>query len=265
MAIAIVSYIRSAGWIEVSIPYDTNGDNSTNFTLSFSLNRTIPAPVYVYYDLKKFYQNHFRFASSRSIPQLRGELPSEGDLNASCNGDDDASTNTPCGLRALGVFSDYFDLPPNFSKRGVAWSSEGDKLYGQLQNRTNATRWMREIPELENETHSEKFIVWERTAPRVHFKKLYAKGVENETMVNGTEYNITVHKLWNVSGVHKRLVFAHNGKAGGRNLVIIIANSVLAVGYAFFAFLAAVLLTPKRRPEREEMSAMRVGLTIEPV
>jgi hypothetical protein len=33
---------------------------------------------------------------------------------------------------------------------------------------------MRDTPELEEETLGEKFTVWERTAPRATFRKLYA-------------------------------------------------------------------------------------------
>jgi hypothetical protein len=81
-------------------------------------------------------------------------------------------------------------------------------------------------------------------------------------MRNG-EYSITVHKLWNVSNVEKRLLFTHNWKGGGRNLGVIIANSVLVVVYGFFGFLMALLLTPsKQLLEKEEMSAIKVGMTI---
>jgi hypothetical protein len=41
--------------------------------LNLNINKTIPGPVYFYYEIRNFYMNHRDFVKSRSFPQLRGE------------------------------------------------------------------------------------------------------------------------------------------------------------------------------------------------
>lgn len=42
-------------------------------TTQFTITDTIKAPVYVYYQLDNFYQNHRRYVKSRSFNQLKGD------------------------------------------------------------------------------------------------------------------------------------------------------------------------------------------------
>jgi hypothetical protein len=41
--------------------------------LEFKTVAEIPGPVYVYYELSNYYQNHRRYVQSRSTPQLMGQ------------------------------------------------------------------------------------------------------------------------------------------------------------------------------------------------
>jgi len=45
---------------------------------------TVQGPVYVYYELDNFYQNHRRYVKSRDEKQLFGQYRSEADL-INCN------------------------------------------------------------------------------------------------------------------------------------------------------------------------------------
>ncbi len=40
----------------------------------FKIDQDVTGPVYVYYELKNFYQNHRRYVASRSSYQLNGEV-----------------------------------------------------------------------------------------------------------------------------------------------------------------------------------------------
>jgi hypothetical protein len=135
------------------------------------------------------------------------------------------------------VFSDSFDLPPKFSKEGVAWPSENRTLFQPLKGTYTEMRFTDPI-EFPHGVQSDQFMVWYRTAHTSRFRKLYAKWTGNENMEAGV-YNITVRKQW--IDVNRTVVFAHNGKGGGRNFTMIIINAVSAVVYAFFAFLGALL------------------------
>lgn len=52
--------------------------------LEFTVDAKIEAPVYVYYQLDNFYQNHRRYVKSRSNAQLLGEWLTVEDLEDSC-------------------------------------------------------------------------------------------------------------------------------------------------------------------------------------
>jgi len=83
-------------------------------------------PIYMYYKLSNFYQNHRRYVKSRSDAQLRGvEGLAPSDIEADCTdvhvhgvegGPDNVSNVvSPCGLVSWSVFNDSFAL----SKKGV--------------------------------------------------------------------------------------------------------------------------------------------------
>ena len=91
---------------------------------TFSLEEDLKAPVYFYYQLENFYQNHRRYVKSRSFEQLRGEknpniddcdpVKKNSDIPAvkSISGqvlDPNADAN-PCGLVAKSFFNDTYTL-----------------------------------------------------------------------------------------------------------------------------------------------------------
>ncbi|KAJ1391377.1 ligand-effect modulator 3 family, partial [Ochromonadaceae sp. CCMP2298] len=49
-------------------------------TLTFTFEEDADGPLYVYYELDNFYQNHRRYVSSRSATQLAGMKTSKADL-----------------------------------------------------------------------------------------------------------------------------------------------------------------------------------------
>lgn len=82
------------------------GENRT-CTITFDVTEEMKAPVYVYYELDNFYQNHRRYVKSRSDAQLKGELLSEGDLT-DCDPlvtAADGKVLHPCGLIANSFFN----------------------------------------------------------------------------------------------------------------------------------------------------------------
>ena len=47
-------------------------DGNYNITLRATVTEEMKAPVYMYYKLRNFYQNHRRYVKSRSDSQLKG-------------------------------------------------------------------------------------------------------------------------------------------------------------------------------------------------
>ena len=93
------------------------------------------APVFVYYEIRNFYQNHRLYANSLSSDQLKGGSPSDSTLKTDCDPivynkdlyteysitnkklDPDAAAN-PCGMIAYSLFNDSYDLGENVTISG---------------------------------------------------------------------------------------------------------------------------------------------------
>merc|ERR1719400_1667033 len=100
-------------------------------------------PVYMYYGLTNFYQNHRRYVKSRSEAQLLGKIETKtakGDcepfaMGVNVNGA--AKPIVPCGAIANSLFNDTITLKDEgdnvvpLTKTGIAW--ESDKKY-KFQN-----------------------------------------------------------------------------------------------------------------------------------
>ena len=133
--------------------------------ITITIDEDITAPVYVYYQLDNFYQNHRRYVKSRSNKQLMGEWLDVGELD-DCdpikkNSDlkenqqfsvaqqlgtdpsaklDPDEAAFPCGLVAKSVFTDEFkafkknsngkDFPIN--QEGIAWESDVEYKFSNL-------------------------------------------------------------------------------------------------------------------------------------
>ena len=100
--------------------------NSCKVTLR--IDTDIPAPIYVYYQLENFYQNHRRYVKSRSNDQLLGTnlavdsteikdcdpiiTNEQLEFTHNVNGTllDPAAAAVPCGLVAKSFFNDTFKL-----------------------------------------------------------------------------------------------------------------------------------------------------------
>ena len=198
------------------VSYDT-----TNCTLGFYLPADIAPPIYVYYRLTNFYQNHRRYTKSYNQQQLNGDHVSYGDLSA-CDplrspSNEDKRIYYPCGLIANSYFNDTFgplvlQNPPNatnpneprvynFSTQGIAWSSDKD-LYNETSGYRNdeilpPPNWQKRWPNGYTESEpqpdlkaDESFQNWMRTAGLPTFSKLVMRN-EDETLLRG-QYNITI-------------------------------------------------------------------------
>lgn len=96
-------------------------------TVTIDIDADIPQPIYVYYQLDNFYQNHRRYVKSRSNEQLMGTeltidqlddcdpIKSNKDLGRIKAYDDSTLLDQeaaafPCGLVAKSFFNDTFTM-----------------------------------------------------------------------------------------------------------------------------------------------------------
>lgn len=111
-------------------------------TVSITVPARMEPPIYVYYKLTKYYQNHRRYVRSRDDNQLKGQVRDIATLvdsdscgfhvvaDAKVSLDDAANVINPCGLVAWSVFNDSFALFDSagaavpLNEKGIAWPSD---------------------------------------------------------------------------------------------------------------------------------------------
>ncbi len=118
----------------------TEGEKPCSLTIDIRLKEDFKGPIYVYYELENFYQNHRRYVASRDNLQLGGELTSKSEME-SCeplvNADDGRLLN-PCGLIAGSFFTDVVKFSQSnqnaaakMDTTGISWKSDREKKFKQ--------------------------------------------------------------------------------------------------------------------------------------
>jgi hypothetical protein len=113
----------------------TDSSGKKTCTVTFTTQKEMKMPVYVYYSLHNFYQNHRRYVKSRSDKQLRGETQTAAevsDCDPLVNNKNGALLN-PCGLIANSLFSDIITLQSasgySLNENNIAWKSDIDNKF----------------------------------------------------------------------------------------------------------------------------------------
>lgn len=160
--------------------------------LSFGIPESMGPPVFMYYRLTNFYQNHRRYVQSLELNQLKGTaVPNSTIAGGVCSplAIDPATGKAyyPCGLIANSMFNDTIgspvlkgesDSPYDMTNKGIAWASDKALIqkshYNQWQvvpppNWKDYDYEKQGIPNLHD---NEEFMVWMRTAGLPSFSKL---------------------------------------------------------------------------------------------
>ena len=119
---------------------------------------TMQPPVYVYYKLTQFYQNHRRYVRSRDDKQLKGDGTLTADdllKHSSCRyqvlaePEIPTSVISPCGLVAWSVFNDSFQLIDSsnnavpLNETGIAWPSDRELKFKNSANGSTGANFPR--------------------------------------------------------------------------------------------------------------------------
>ena len=125
---------------EISVVYKI--PQNTVDDVEIAIDQDMTGPVYIYYELDNFYQNHRRYVKSREDKQLLGAsvLTSEGALSncdAALKDENSGLILYPCGLIARSVFSDTFvffhqeggKMDVNMDSDRIAWQTDVDHKF----------------------------------------------------------------------------------------------------------------------------------------
>ncbi|KAL3851001.1 hypothetical protein ACJIZ3_012883 [Penstemon smallii] len=264
--IGIVSLFASRDVVEIVHGYETEcipsgsrndkvgfiqSDQDKTCIRTLTVPKDMSQPIYVYYQLDNFYQNHRRYVRSRSDQQLRS--PENARETGSCSPEDTVGDTAivPCGLIAWSLFNDTYHFTSNnggqipINKRGISWQSDRERKFGRnvypsnFQNGTliGGARLNESIPLSEQED----LIVWMRTAALPTFRKLYGKIEVN--LRQGDVINVTLQNNYNTYSFNgrKKLVLSTTSWLGGKNDFVGIAYLTVG-GLCFFLAIVFVLI-----------------------
>ncbi|CAE7341683.1 TMEM30A [Symbiodinium pilosum] len=139
LVLGVVLYLTNEGVVELNYDY-TDDPVDANGVVSFELNvdSDMSAPIWVYYQLSGFHQNHRMYVENRDDTQLMSpELASGMVAPEACvpRAETDGRTNYPCGMIAWTVFNDSFAIMEqtatveqrvevDSSARSIAWAGD---------------------------------------------------------------------------------------------------------------------------------------------
>ncbi|WCJ25124.1 ALA-interacting subunit 3 [Euphorbia peplus] len=270
--IGLVSLFASQHVVEIVDRYDKDcipsnyealnyiQSNKTNKTCTKTLKvpKLMKGPIFIYYELDNFYQNHRRYVKSRSDTQLRSKA-GEADTTK-CKPEAVTSSNAPivpCGLVAWSLFNDTYgfsvkDKNLQVQKKDIAWKSDQEYKFGSdvypknFQNggligggKLNSSIPLSEQVDL---------IIWMRTAALPNFRKLYGR-IELDLQADDV-ITVKIQNNYNTYsfGGKKKLVLSTTSWIGGKNDFLGRAYIVVGGFCLFLAISFIIVYVIKPRP-----------------
>jgi hypothetical protein len=223
----MVVFITSEGIQEGTFRYDNQLSIGSQGTISYTVTEDMDAPVFVYYNLQEFYQNHRRYVKSKSNLQLRGKETTSSDIS-DCDPLEARNGKTlyPCGLVANSQFSDVFNLTVvragartfmtqrNCQDWDIAWTTDREDKF-----KARAVDPATEIAT--KDINSEDFMIWMRVAALPSFRKLYRKISEfdlkkGDVLEFGIDNRFPVADFWG----EKWIIVSTTAWTGGRQFFL---------------------------------------------
>ncbi|KAJ9295333.1 hypothetical protein DTO271G3_6156 [Paecilomyces variotii] len=227
--------------------------NTTICSLLFEIPNDLPPPIFLYYRLTNFYQNHRRYVQSLDLDQLMGQALSNSTIAGStCDPlTTDPATGKayyPCGLIANSIFNDTIYSPAlvgvdagnityEMTNKGIAWDSD-KQIYKKTQYQNSQVHpppnWYKRYPNgyndetpIPNINEYEELMVWMRTAGLPSFSKLSRRN--DTTAMTAGVYRLDIDDYFPVteySGT-KSILISTRTVMGGKNPFMGIAYVVV--------------------------------------
>ncbi|KAK8524650.1 hypothetical protein V6N12_029512 [Hibiscus sabdariffa] len=218
-----------------------------NCSLILKVDQYMKAPIYIYYQLDNYYQNHRRYIRSRSDQQLLHGRNSHGTSFCRPVESNNNHPIVPCGLVAWSLFNDTFTFirgkaELKVNRTNIAWKSDRDHKFGKnvypfnFQNGTwiGGGKLNARIPL----SDQEDLIVWMRISALPSFRKLYGR-IEEDLDV-GDYVVVQLMNNYNTYsfGGKKKLVLSTSNWLGGKNdflglAYVVVGSSSLTIAIVF--------------------------------
>uniref|UniRef100_A0A7N0RE09 ALA-interacting subunit n=1 Tax=Kalanchoe fedtschenkoi TaxID=63787 RepID=A0A7N0RE09_KALFE len=219
-------------------------DTSTlkNCSRFYKVLKTMKAPIYVYYQLDHYYQNHRRYVKSRSDQQLLHGLKYK-DIS-SCKPEESSNglPVVPCGLIAWSLFNDSYTFirgshELTVNKKNISWDSDREHKFG---NRVYPFNFQNgsfigggNLDQNKPLSEQEDLMVWMRTSALPSFRKLYGKIEEDLNADDVIKVRLVNNYNTYSFGGKKTLVLSTANWLGGRNDFLGLAY--ISVGFSSMA------------------------------
>lgn len=257
--------VKTAQWkldVDETQPFE---DQRQVCRIQFHIPHQVKGPIYLFYHLENFYQNHRRYAKSFSEDQIQGKAASISDIeNAvgiNCQPlsvNEDGVPYYPCGLIANSMFNDTFvltleavngtDSSYEMTSEGISWSTNKNrykKTEYDWQNIAPPPNWYKSFPDGYNSTNVpdistwEEFQNWMYTSAFPDFYKLALKNL-NDPLEEGI-YEVTIGLHFPVLPYNgrKNIFISQRSAVGGKNYFM---GYLWMVGGAVCFLMAFVLL-----------------------
>ncbi|KAK9115719.1 hypothetical protein Sjap_014666 [Stephania japonica] len=245
-------------YVENALGFIQSGETNKTCTRNLIVPKHMKRPVYIYYELDNFYQNHRRYVKSREDKQLRSKKYE----NVIKNCDPEATTSNgsvivPCGLIAWSLFNDTYGFSVNnkaveVNKKNIAWKSDRDRKFGSdVYPKNFQSKGLIGGAKLDPNkplSEQEDLIVWMRTAALPTFRKLYGK-IEVDLEAN-QKVKVVIQNNYNTYsfGGKKKLVLSTTSWIGGKNDFLGIAYLTVGGLCLFLAISFIIIYLVKPRP-----------------
>ncbi|OBZ88965.1 Meiotically up-regulated gene 89 protein [Choanephora cucurbitarum] len=268
---------------------DTAWGNPNNLqiprcAIDFTIPSTMKAPVYMYYRLTNFYQNHRQYIKNFDDTQLSGDIQSTSVLHTNC---DPLAVNSegkviyPCGLIANSMFNDtisnFTSLEQqgnsyNFSRNNIAWPTDKQKYRPtkyQISQIAPPPNWAQRYPNGQyteqypppDLSTQERFMVWMHVAALPDFRKIW--GRNDAVALPAGRYRAYIDMNFNTRqyGGEKWLVLSTTTGMGGRNPYLGIAYMAIGALCIFLGLLFTIrhCIKPRKLGDESYLSWNQPG------